>query len=103
MLCDIFIYLIFIFWEDPPCMNLMQHGSQYLVCDRYNSWSKADELVVANDFAYMPIINSKKPDDPSQDWRVHLKVVNVWMRDDQKTLMEGEVDRSCMILLGLHP
>ena len=102
MLCDIFIYLIFIFWEDHPCMNLMQCGSQYLECDRYNSWSKADESVVANDFAYMPVIDSKKLDDPSWDWRVHLKVVNVWMRDDQKTLMEGEIDGSSMILLGLH-
>ena len=24
-------YLLFIFWEDPPYMNLMQRGSQYLV------------------------------------------------------------------------
>ena len=102
MLCDIFIYLIFNIWEDHPCMNLMQCGSQYLECDRYNSWSKADESVVANDFAYMPVIDSKKPDDPSWDWWVHLKVVNVWMRDDQKTLMEGEIDGSSMILLGLH-
>ena len=31
-----------------------------------NSWSKADELVEADDSAYMPVNTSKKIDDPSQ-------------------------------------
>ena len=34
----------------------------------------------------------QKTDNPSRDWQVRLKVVNVWNRDNQKALMEGEVD-----------
>ena len=44
----------------------------------------------------------QKTDNPSRDWQVRLKVVNVWNRDNQKALMEGEVDGFNMILLDLH-
>ena len=32
----------------------------YNLTDRYNSWSKADETVAANDLDYIPVNDSKK-------------------------------------------
>ena len=57
-----------------------------------NLWSKANELVVADDFAYTILNDSKKLTIHPEDWQAHLKDVKIRNRNDQKALTDSEVD-----------